>query len=150
MNFPVRYPFDPPWRIVVWSFAIAVGMTALTALQWIKILPGLAIGSIFVFFGGLCLLRRLAFNRHLEINQDEIFLPTGFPQLRTVRVAYSNLLAVWEEPWALGTVLYLRTESRRYEIVCGILLESANYVLVRDFLMTVAGQATEQAQCVRD
>jgi hypothetical protein len=135
MTLPMRYNYDPPWWIVIGELLVAGMMATLVVLGWVKPLPGLAAASVFMSFVVVLVIRRVMIRRYLDLNLDALLLPTGFLQLRSAYIPYEMIMDVWEAPWAFGTVLYVRTQEKRFEIACGVCLHREEYVEVRDFLL---------------
>jgi hypothetical protein len=135
MNLPAQYACDPPWWVVIWSLAAAGAVMILVALHWIEVAPGLVVAVVLMSLVSLVTFRRLAIRRYVGLTEDALLLPTGFLQLRAVRIPYDAVDAVWEARWALGVVLYIRTGRLTYEVPCGITLNSEDYAEVRDFLI---------------
>jgi len=128
---------------MIWNLAAAGAVMALAALRWVKVSTGFAVASILMLLVSLLVLRRLAIRRYLGLEEDAILLPTGFLQLRTVRIPYKTIVSVWESRWAFGTVLYLRAGHRKFEIPCGLPLDKKDYLAVRAFLTAIASDTSE-------
>jgi hypothetical protein len=139
MNLPLRYSCDPPLWIITWNLCTALALIALVAIQWIRTVPGLVVAGILMLLAMLIAVRRLMLRRFLEIDENALLLPTGFLQLHVARIAYDTILEVSEARWALGTVLYIRTRQRKYEIPCGVRINRNDYVAVRDYLIAKTG-----------
>jgi uncharacterized membrane protein YhaH (DUF805 family) len=135
MNVPSRYSCDPPWWIAAWNLCAALALVALAAIHWIRTGPGLVVAGLLMLLVILVAVRKLIIRRFLQLEENALLLPTGFLQLRSVRIAYDTILDVAEARWALGTVLYIRTSQGKYEIPCGIRINRNDYVAVRDYLV---------------
>src|SRR5208283_4609137 len=91
VELPRRYPFNPPWRIILFLFAPGAGLLALLGLHWAPARLGAALGAILVTFAFVLAVRRIALPRFLELGQDALLLPAGFLRARTTKIAYADI-----------------------------------------------------------
>jgi hypothetical protein len=145
MNIPTRYACDPPWWVVIWNIGTALALLVLVGFHGIKPALGLTVACMLALLAALVAIRRLVLRRYVELERDAILLPTGFLQLWVARIPYDAILEVREAPWAFGTVLYIRTGERKYEIPCGIRINRNDYVTVRNYLMARKGNEPQPA-----
>ena len=133
----LRYRCDPPWWVIGLNLAIAIALVTLFAVG-MTATSGMVLASLTTTLGALLAVRRLAFSRHVELTNDSLSLPMGFLRLRVKRIPLDSIEKVWESKWALGTVLYLHVNQKRFEIPCGLGLSRDDYSTVRNFLVKAA------------
>ena len=78
--------------------------------------------------------RRVAFDRRLLLDNDEMILPTGFLQTRTSRIAYASIKRVWRHYLPATVVLRVATEKRTYEIMSTLFPDNESYLALEEFL----------------
>jgi hypothetical protein len=91
-------------------------------------------GFLQIAMGLLLAVRRLAFVRYLVLERDELIVPTGLLQVRTIRVPYLSIQRVWQSSFPLMAVLEIATKGGKFEVVSGMLPDAASYLAVGDFL----------------
>ncbi len=126
----------------MYNLAATIGIIALYALHLISIPKCLTVVSFMILFVMSLTVRRVLFKRYIELGEDALLLPTGFFHRHTARIPYTAIHQVWESRWIFGTVLYLRTEQRKYEILCGLLLNIDDCLAVRKFLTAVVSNGS--------
>src|SRR5437868_6839622 len=117
MNPPRRYAYNLPWRGAV---AGAISYTGLSVLMvhWARDFTGV----VFIGLIGLCaifavlavtmLIRRLLFPRALELTDDAILFPRGFPRTHIARIPFTDIIRMsWTR---MG--LYIATAKGGFEI----------------------------------
>jgi hypothetical protein len=133
VELPRRYPFNPPWRIILLLFATGAGMLALLGLHWAPARLGAALGAIVVAFAFVLAVRRIALPRFLELGQDAFLLPAGFLRARTTKIVYADI--EWTREIKRGdAILELRAKGRTYDILSSFLPDAASYVDVGNFV----------------
>ena len=86
-------------------------------------------------FAGLAvmmLMRRLVFPRVLELTDDAVLFPHGFPRTRITRIPFSEIIRM---SWT-RTGLYMVTGKGRFEITASHFEEIENYRKATDFVCT--------------
>ncbi len=86
MEIRRRFPYDPPWRHIGYVAACVLIVAIPTSLGWFSFkigITGMIVLSLGVF---LLTVRRLAFRRHLELENDALVLPAGFLRAQITRV----------------------------------------------------------------
>jgi hypothetical protein len=144
----MRYSCDPPWWIIILNSATAIAVLLLLAVGWISYPVGVVVVTLLTFLVLLLAIRRAAFRRYVELADDALLLPTGFLQMHTARIPYGTIDRVWESRWALGTVLNLQANHKKFEITCGIRLDRDAYVSVRNFLIQATSRNNERGSAV--
>ena len=130
MNAPVHDRYDPPPWLVALFWAFAVG-------SWIAgwsvgLLRTLGIAGLgFAVFGGLMVMRRLAFPRSLVIDEEGLWIPSGFLRMDVRRVLFADITEVWEVPLPFRTmVLCLRARGRTFEVNSTLMPDAESYLAV--------------------
>ncbi len=135
MEIRRRFPYDPPLRHIGYVAACVLIVAIPTSLGWFSFKFGVT-GTIVLSLGVLLLtVRRLAFRRHLELENDALVLPAGFLRAQITRVPYSTIGRVWERSFFWGDVLFLDVGKRTLEIHASCLPDSASFMEIRDFLI---------------
>ena len=134
MNPPDQYPYNPRWWLAALSWTLALGL----------MLPAVA-GYLPGTFGFACLghaalglllaLRRLAFPRSLVLDEEGIWLPSGFLRRNVRRVPFAEVSAAWEAILPFNTrVLCLRCRGKTFEVVSTLLPDFESYRAVVDLI----------------
>jgi len=145
----MRYDYNLPWRGAVLGALFYAGLSVLTVRQ-ARDVPGIifavlmGLTAIFVALGIFMIVRRLAFPCVLELTEDAILFPHGFPRTRITRVLYVDIIRMGE--WALTNTrgFYMVTGRGRFEIMAGRFPEMANYKAVREFICSKTSIAMNQ------
>jgi hypothetical protein len=138
MNLPARYPYDPRWQIVAipWACAAALAIASFVPGAYAPRARGIVLGllAVFVILGLLIALRRYAFPRHLLIDEEGIWLPSGFLRLDVRRVAFAEISDVWEAFIPCTVALCLRSQGRTYEVISTLLPDHGTYLAVAGYI----------------
>jgi len=78
--------------------------------------------------------RRIAFDRRLLLDKDEMILPTGYFRTRAARISYPSIERVWRHYLPLTVVLRVATGERTFEIVSTMLPDNESYLAIENFL----------------
>ncbi len=82
----------------------------------------------------LAIVRRLALRRFVELDTDELLLPTGFLQFHMARIPYSDITRAWEVGLPFTAVLCIATDERSFDIPSILLPNTKSYIALRDFI----------------
>jgi hypothetical protein len=136
MDLPREYSYNPQLRLIFWT----VG----AGLAWILVLRsssgqmphgfGLWLGVIPIMLGLLLALRRVAVDRRLLLDKEQLVLPTGFLQRHTARIPYASIERVWRTYLPFTVVLRVATKRGKFEVVSALLPDSQSYLDVEQFL----------------
>ena len=88
MNLPTQYPYNPSARLISFSFIGGAAYLVVMGLVCGRKPGGIALwwSGAPIVLGLLLAVRRLAFKRHLLLDKDTLWLPSGLLRVRTVRV----------------------------------------------------------------
>ena len=97
-----------------------------------RVLPqsglGIAASLLFAGLGVLIMLRRYAFPRSLVLDQEGVWIPSGFMRMNVRRVLFAETSAVWEAFLPFRTaVLCLRCHGKTFEVHSTFLPDSESY-----------------------
>lgn len=106
MNRNHRYAFNLPWRGIVVSAIFYAGLSFLSAhlakdFSGIIFVGLIALSALFAVLSLFMMIRRLVFPRALELTEDAILFPRGFPRTRITRILYAEIIALRDS--ALGS-----------------------------------------------
>jgi hypothetical protein len=135
MNPPRRFAFNLPWP------AIAVGVVFYGALSgYIAHLARDCDGVIYILLVGfsaifavlalIMMTRRLVFPRVLELTDDAILFPHGFPRTRITRIPYADIIRMSDRGDGLSVV----AATGSFEITASYLPDTESYRAVKDFI----------------
>ena len=97
MNLPCQYAYNLPWRGAVIGALFYAGLSVLM-VQFAKDIAGvvfvglIALSAMFAVLAVTMLTRRLVFPRVLEVTDDAILFPRGFPRTRITRIAFTDII----------------------------------------------------------
>ena len=90
--------------------------------------------AVFVILGLLSTLRRYAFPRHLVVDEEGVWLPSGFLHLNVRRVVFAEVSDVWEAFIPRTVALCLRSQGKTYEVVSTLLPDHETYLEVAGYI----------------
>jgi hypothetical protein len=147
MNLPARYPYDPRWQIVAISWtsvaALTIAVFILGAYRPRDLGIAVALLTVFACLGGLTTLRRYAFPRSLLVDEDGIWLPSGFLRLNVRRVDFAETSDVWEAFIPRTVTLCLRCNGKSYEVLSTLLPDHETYLEVAGYIYSRVGQVAD-------
>ena len=139
MSQPIRYSYDVPWRGVVIGTLFYAGLAILMArlasdVSGVLFGCGVALSAMFAGLAVIMMTRRPIFPRVLELSEDAVLFPHGFPRTRVTRIPYTDIIRMNE--WVrTGTASFcLVTAKGRFEIGAVRFADLASYEAVRDFV----------------
>jgi len=130
MELPRRFPYNPQWRIILFGLAFGGAILILGRIYWIFLLFGI----LFVTFALLLAIRRLAFPRFLQLEQESLLIPKGFCRAWVAKVLYADIGNWWETGRGSTRTLNLQVKGQMIEINSIMLPDMASYFAVRDFV----------------
>jgi hypothetical protein len=138
MQLPARYRYDPRWQIVAmsWMFVAALTVASFVSAAYAPQLIGIALSLLAVFsmFGLATTVRRYAFARHLTVDEDGIWLPSGFLRANPRRIVFAEVSEVWEAFIPRTVVLCLRSHGKTYELLSTLLADHDTYLEVAGYI----------------
>ena len=123
-----RFPYNPQWKLILLELAVGV-VSILAGMAMNRLF--LAVGVAFVVLASLLVIRRVAFPRFIEINQDSLVIPRGLFRSCCTKVSYSDIEGSWETVTGLTAALHLRVKGRTFEILSMMLPNMASYIDIR-------------------
>ena len=140
MNLPLQLPYNPTLKLIALPLG---GGIAWLCLQFL--LGPLTIRSFGFWFGvvtltiGLLLAaRRLFFRRFLVLGNDGLDLPSGLGRLRSVQIPYAAIRQIRHTRLLWMSVLRVATNNGTFEILSGMLPDTASYIEVANLLNAAA------------
>lgn len=137
MDVARRYDYNLPWIGVVVGTLFYAGLSAWTA-HWAAGFDGAAFvtllvpSAIFGWFALVVMTRRFVAPRVIELTDDAIHFPHGFPWTRIARIRYAEIIRISE---ALDVVeLRLGTADGAYDIQANHFCGFESYVAAREFI----------------
>jgi hypothetical protein len=134
MESRARYPYDPPWQSVAFCCAAATGMLVVVLAGFFPKAIGIATSLLCAGLGALITLRRYAFPRCLLVDEEGVWVPSGFLRMNVRRVVFAETTAVWEAFLPFTAVLCLRTYGKCFEIVSTLLQNHESYQAVGGYI----------------
>jgi hypothetical protein len=146
MNPTRRYAYNLPWRLVFMGAAGYAGLSffmahlaAETAGIFFAILSGLSV--MFAVFALIVLTRRLIFPRTLELTEDAILYPHGFPRTRVTRIAYGSIILMRDGALVPNISLQLATSRGDFEVGALRFADRKSFLEAKDFIQARATAA---------
>jgi hypothetical protein len=131
MEAPIRYRYDPPWKLAAFLWILAAGSLVAVLAGGFPRALGIAASLALAGLGGLLAVRHSAFPRNLALDDEGVWLPSGFLRISVRRVVFAETSAIWEAFLPFHTsVLCLRYHGKTYEIVSTLLPDSDTYQAV--------------------
>ena len=139
MNPPRRYDYNLPWRGAVIGAIFYVGLSVLM-VHVAKGISGIIFAGLAVLSGMFAVLavfmmtRRIVFPRVLELTEDAILFPHGFPRTRTTRIPYTDIIRMRDSVSASSASFCMVTARGTFEIGAARFPDMDSYNAVRDFI----------------
>ncbi|MCX6903488.1 MAG: hypothetical protein NTW03_08425 [Verrucomicrobia bacterium] len=142
MNVVRRYDYNLPWRGVVVGAVFYGSLSVLMAHEargtaGVISVCFLGLSALLAVLALILVMRRLMFPRVLELADDAILFPHGFPRTRITRIPYADIIRMTESfrfPGSVG----LATASGSFEIAAPRFLDFESYHAARDFVCAQA------------
>ena len=142
MNAPARYRYDPRWELVALFWTIASSLPIVVLAGCFPSTLGIAASLAFAGLGMLTTLRRYAFPRALVLDEEGVWLPSGFMRMKVRRVVFGEISAVWEAFLPFRTaVLCLRCRGETFEVVSALFQDTESYQAVGRYICSHAKHA---------
>ena len=139
MNPPRRYDFNLPWRGALIGALFYVGLCVFMA-HLAKDFSGvvfsglIALSAMFAILAVIMITRRLFFPRTLELTDDAILFPHGFPRTRITRILYTDIIRMRYGALASSDSFCMMTARGSFEIGAARFSDIKNYRAVRDLI----------------
>ena len=139
MSAARRYKFSLPWPAAFIGAALFAGLSA-----YMVYLAREFVGVIFValitfsvilgILGFIVIARRLVFPRVLELTDDAILYPRGFPKTRIIAIPYANILRIKNHGEGAQTGLTVVSGRGEFAISASYFKDIKSYHAVKDFV----------------
>jgi hypothetical protein len=136
-----RYDFNLPWPAVIIGVAFYAGLSAFMAF-----LARDFVGVIFVFLimlsaifgilGVIMMTRRSVFPHAIELTDDVILYPHGFPRTRITSIPYVDILRIENRGDGNQTGLTVVSGPGPFAISASYFAQAEDYRAVKDFICT--------------
>jgi len=139
MDLNRKYAFNLPWRAVVIGTGLYAGLAVFMA-HLAKDFTGaiffclVVLSVIFAVLACIMVTRRLIFPRVLELSEDAILFPHGFPRTRITRIHYVDIIRMAERSVEGQSSFWMFIGRGIFEIGTNHLPNIADYNAVRDFI----------------
>ena len=90
MKVPARYRYDPRWQLVALLWTCTAGFPIVVLTGYFPRALGIAASLLFAGLGVLIMLRRYAFPRSLVLDQEGVWIPSGFMRMNVRRVLFAR------------------------------------------------------------
>jgi hypothetical protein len=135
MKVPARYRYDPRWQLVALLGTCAAGFPIVVLTGYFPRALGIAASLLFAGLGVLITLRRYAFPRSLVLDEEGVWIPSGFMRMNARRVVFAETSAVWEAFLPFRTVvLCLRCHGKTFEVHSTFLQDSESYQAIGQYI----------------
>src|ERR1700710_3155143 len=121
MNRNHRYAFNLPWRGAVFGAIFYAGLSLFAAhlandFVGIIFIGLIALSVLFAVLSIFMMIRRHAFPRVLELTEDAILFPRGFPRMRITRILYAEIISLRDSALGSNVSFCMETSRGTFEI----------------------------------
>jgi hypothetical protein len=130
----LRCRYDPRWQVIVMGWGIAAGLLILFLASGFPKSFGISVSAFFSVLAGLSTVRRCFFSRTLELDEEGMWLPSGFLRLQMRRVVFAEVTDAWEAFLPRMVVLCLRYHGKTLEVSSIFLPDHETYLAVAGYI----------------
>lgn len=139
MNPARRYSFNLPWAAAVLGAIFYAGISIYTVhlardFAGVIYIGFITVSAIFAALAIFMIARRLVFPRVLELHDDAILFPHGFPRTRITRIAYTDIIRMSAGLAGGNPGLRITTARGTFEITSSYLPDMESYRDVKEFV----------------
>lgn len=139
MNPSRRYDFNLPWRGALIGSLFYAGLSVFMAhlakdVSGVIFVGLIALSVMFAILAVVMIMRRLVFPRTLELTDDAILFPHGFPRTRITRILYTDIIRMRYGALASSNSFCMMTARGSFEIGATRFSDIENYNAVRDLI----------------
>lgn len=142
MNLPREYDYNLPWRGAVIGALFYVGLFILMVhlardVAGVTFVGLIALSATFAVLAFIMMTRRLVSPRVLELTEDAVLFPHGFPRTRITRILYADIIRMGDNVRMRGTPnasFFVVAAKRTFEIMAVRFPDMDSYNAVRDFI----------------
>jgi hypothetical protein len=143
MDSSRKYEFNLPWRGVVVFAMLQLGLAAFIihkAKEFTGAIFGclLILAGLFIVLACILVIRRLIFPRVLELTEDAVLFPRGFPKTRITCFRYADIIRMTDGNITGRGSFCMFTGTGMFEIGAAYFPNIADYHAVRDFIFVKA------------
>jgi Na+(H+)/acetate symporter ActP len=133
------YGFNLPWRGAVIGAAFYAGLSFFMvhlAKEVVSIFSFffISLSVMFGFLGIFMLVRRIIFPRILELTEDAILFPHGFPRTRVARISFADIIGMRSGHLTANPSFCMATAKGDFEIGAARFKNIENYQAVKNFI----------------
>jgi hypothetical protein len=136
MDAPARYRYDPPWQYAAVAGILAAGVAIAVSTGYCPRSIGVIAITVFGASGACFALRRYAFPRYLVIENDGVWIPSGFLRMHVRHLDFAEISALWVAPLVGMEVICLRHRGKTFEICSALLPDFASYQAVGESIFS--------------
>src|ERR1017187_271600 len=145
----LRYDYNLPWRGVVIGTLFYTGLSALMVhlardTSGVVYFGLIALSVMFALLAFIAAIRRSLFPRVLELTEDAVLFPHGFPRTRITRIPYTDIIRMKDGPPGPNTSFSMVTGRRSFEIGAARFPSIESYHAARDFACSKASIVMSQ------
>ena len=139
MNPPCRYDFNLPWRGAFIGALFYAGLCSFMVhlardVSGIIFIGLITLSAMFAVLAVIMITRRLVFPRTLELTDDAILFPHGFPRTRITRILYADIIRMRYGALASSDSFCMMTARGSFEIGAARFSNIEHYRAVRDLV----------------
>jgi hypothetical protein len=145
MNPTRRYAFNLPWRGAVVGAIFWAGLSFFAAhlagdLAGIIYIGLMAFSALFAALSLFMLIRRLVFPRILELTEDAVLFPHGFPRTQISRILYEEIIYLRDSVLKSNVSFCMETSRGTFEIGAIRFADIESYDAVKCFIYSKASE----------
>jgi len=143
MNSTLRFDYNLPWRGAVIGAIFYVGLSFLIArlakgVEGVVFFGLIALSAMFALLSLFMIARRLVFPRVLEMNDDAILYPHGFPKTRITRIPYADIIWMRGGGMVNHPSFCITTGRGSFEVGAARFTDIESYHAAKDFIYSKA------------
>jgi hypothetical protein len=137
----LRYDFNLPWRGAVIGAVFYAGLSFFMA-HLAKDAAGIfstcliSLSAMFALLALFMLARRVIFPRVLELTDDAILFPHGFPRTRITQISFADIIGLRDGTLPANPSFCMATGKETFEIGAARFKNIENYHAVRNFIFS--------------
>jgi hypothetical protein len=135
----LRYDFNLPWRGAAVGAAFYAGLSIFTAhlakdADAVFLTYLMSLSAMFALLALFMMARRIIFPRVLELTDDAILFPHGFPKTRITRISFADIFGMRDGTLTAHPSFSMATGKRTFEIGAARFKNIEHYHAVRNFI----------------
>src|SRR5450432_2342900 len=135
----LRYDFNLPWRGAVIGAVFYVGLSFFMAhlakdTANVFTICSISLSVMFAILALFMIARRIIFPRVLELTDDAILFPHGFPKTRITRISFADIIGMRDGALTTNPSFCMATDKGNVEIGAARFKNIESYHAVRNFI----------------